>query len=63
MYQIQLRLILLIIIAQLGLKLSDFIYCDSPQCHKRVGIAVNKVLQINWKPISIWPDEAKRFKN
>lgn len=57
-------LVVAMVIGALGdLKLepSDFKKCSSRQRVQTLSEASHKVSKIKWKPISIFPDEAKRF--
>ena len=56
MYPLLLRLLLLVSLLELGISLTQ----ATPATLER---AARKVLHINWKPISIWPEEAGRFRN
>lgn len=62
MYNLLLRLMLLSTLAHLGLSISDFVTCHSSQCTNKLDNATKQILHINWKPISVWPEEAKRFR-
>ncbi len=62
MYQILIKLIVGASILQLGLNLTDLRECTSRECVSRIEHASRKVLEIDWKPISVFPKEARRFK-
>lgn len=62
MYSLLIRLMVLSALVQLGISASDFMSCTSLQCVKRVERASRDVLRIEWKPLSVFPEEAKRFK-
>jgi len=49
-------------LVELGISMSDFENCHSRQCIKMFQAKAIDVLKIDWKPISVWPEEAKRFK-
>lgn len=55
------RLMLLAALAQLGLSLFDFENCFTRSCARRFEARSRDILRIDWKPISVWPEEAKRF--
>lgn len=57
-----LRLIFITAVIQLGYAVSDFEDCHSRQCAQKIEKAARDVLKINWKPIVIFPEEAKRFR-
>ncbi len=56
------RLMLLAALAQLGISVKDALTCNSRECSSRIEKASRKVLNIDWKPISVFPEEAKRFR-
>lgn len=62
MYEILVRLMVISAILQLGLSASDFLDCRSMQCFKNLGEASRSVLEIDWKPISVFPAEGRRFR-
>lgn len=62
MYSMLIRLMLLAALTQLGIQLSDFRDCKGRECFIRMEAAALQVLDISWKPISVWPEEAKRFR-
>lgn len=62
MYRILVILILASALSELRLNKSDFAECRSRECFRKIGEASKKVLRVNWKPISVFPEEAKRFR-
>lgn len=62
MYQLLLKLILISSLIQFGISLNDYLFCNSKACASRVEKASREVLKIDWKPISIFPEEARRFR-
>lgn len=62
MYQLLVRLMIMAALVELGISMSDFENCHSRQCIKMFQAKAIDVLKIDWKPISVWPEEAKRFK-
>lgn len=54
MYQLLVRLMLLASLAQLGI--------SSLTNLKNIERKSRDVLKIDWKPISVFPEEAKRFR-
>jgi hypothetical protein len=62
MYSLLIKAMFLTVLFQLGLSFSDFSDCRSRQCFRKIDAAVHKVLDIDWKPISVFPEEAKRFR-
>lgn len=61
MYEVLVRLIMWSAFLQLGLSLSHIEKCDSRMCRAEIQSASRKVLKIDWRPISVFPEEAKRF--
>lgn len=55
------RLMFLTALFQLGYAVSDLDNCHTRQCVQKIEKASRDVLKITWKPISIFPEEAKRF--
>jgi len=49
-------------IVQLGISLKDVRDCRSRACLMRMDKAMREVLRVDWKPISVFPEEAKRFR-
>ena len=62
MYNLLVKLMVLSALFQLGISTKDYLSCSSKNCSKRLEKASRDVLKINWKPISIFPEEAKRFR-
>ena len=62
MYQLLVRLMMIAALAQFGMSLKTIGNCRSRQCVRQIQKASLEVLKIDWKPISVWPEEAKKFK-
>lgn len=62
MYSLLVRLMLLASLIELGFSLTDVTECRSRRCSIRIERASRDILRIDWKPISVWPNEAARFK-
>lgn len=62
MYELLLKLLIVSAILRLGLSYSDFTECCKGHCHGQLIAARNKVLKVDWRPISLWPEEAKKFR-
>jgi hypothetical protein len=62
MINLLLKLMLAAALLQFGMRASDVVFCNSRECTGRIEKASREVLQIKWKPISIFPEEAKRFR-
>ena len=63
MYHLLVRLMLLAALAEIGMSLFEFENCHSRACIPRVESGSRDILKIDWKPISVWPEEAKRFQS
>ena len=62
MYDLLVKLMLVVALLQLGISFSEFNDCHSRQCLQKVEKRSRDILKIDWKPISVFPEEAKRFK-
>jgi hypothetical protein len=62
MYKLLITLMLLSALKQFGISWSEFSNCHTRQCIQNVERRSLDVLNIDWKPISVWSREAKRFK-
>lgn len=62
MYSLLIRLMLLSALFQFGISASDIFECRSRHCLVRLEKASRKVLDVEWKPVSVFPKEAKRFQ-
>jgi hypothetical protein len=61
MYSSLLKLILLTTLAAFGMSYAGFFSCHSRECLRQVDRRTRDILKIDWKPISVFPEEAKRF--
>lgn len=62
MYKILLRLIVGAALLELGVTWSQLDDCSGRACWTQLQRASLQVLQIDWKPISVFPKEARRFR-
>ena len=62
MYELLVRIILIVALAQFGMTISDLSKCRTKECFKQIEHHSRDVLQIDWKPISVWPEETARFR-
>jgi hypothetical protein len=62
MYSLLLRLMFISALIQLGFNITEVTSCSSRKCATRIELASRDILKIYWKPISVWPEEAKRFR-
>lgn len=46
----------------LGMSVTEVLSYRSGECLLKIEKAKREVLHVDWKPISIFPEEAKRFK-
>ena len=49
-------------LTQLGFSLADFRRCHSQSCLAQAEKRSRDVLKIDWRPISVFPKETKRFQ-
>ena len=61
MYSLLIRLMVIAALAQLGISVATFRNCKSRACLARIEKASHDVLHVDWKPISMFPEEAKKF--
>jgi hypothetical protein len=62
MLTLLIRLMVLAALAQLGLNLTRIGDCSSRACLVQLEKASREVLKIEWQPISVFPEEARRFR-
>jgi hypothetical protein len=62
MENLLIKIMFLAAITQLGLTLHDFVDCHDRACMGRIEAKSRKVLDVGWKPMSVFPEEAKRFR-
>jgi len=53
---------LLTALSQFGMSISEFTNCHSRACLQTLEKHSRDVLKIDWKPISVFPEEAERFQ-
>jgi hypothetical protein len=61
MYRLLFAAMVLGAIAEFDVNPKDLVDCRSRQCIQRLAAASHKVLKIDWKPISVFPEEARKF--
>ena len=62
MYEIMIKLMVAAALLELGFTLSRSEECNSRECISRIERASRQVLQVDWKPISVFPEEADRWR-
>ncbi len=62
MYDLLLKLIVAAALLDLGITFSRTGDCSSRDCRGRVDRSVRQVLRIDWRPISVFPEEARKFQ-
>jgi hypothetical protein len=62
MYKLLVSAMLIAALSELGISLKDFGNCHSRQCVRMFQRKVIDVLRIDWRPISVFPEEARSFK-
>ena len=56
------KLMVIAALAQFGLTLSHVESCHSRQCLQQIEKHSRDILSVDWKPLSVFPKEAKRFR-
>jgi len=62
MYNLLIKIVILAALVQLGMTLTELETCHSKKCLQKVERRSRDVLRIKWKAISVFPEEAKRFR-
>jgi hypothetical protein len=62
MYTLLVRLMFVAALLQLGHSVSDFVNCQDRHCAGWIDRASQEILKIDWKPMSVFPEEGKRFR-
>lgn len=62
MYDLLVRLFFIAALLELGYAAIQPDKCDSRECLGRMERLSREALRVSWKPISVFPEEAKRFK-
>ena len=62
MYNVLIKLIVGVSLVQLGLSFKDLEECGSRECLSRLEKASRQFLPIEWKAISVFPEEGRRFR-
>ncbi len=62
MYLLLVRLMILAALVEFGLSVADVQRCHSRVCMAGIEKASRRVLNVQWRAISVFPGEAKRFR-
>lgn len=62
MFNILIKLIIAAALVDLGISFSKLEDCSSRQCWTQIQKSSRKATHIDWKPISVFPKEAMRFR-
>ena len=62
MYRMLIFLMAVAACEQFRITISELSQCRSRACLQRVEKHSRDVLRIEWKPISVWPEEARKFR-
>jgi hypothetical protein len=62
MYDLLIKAMVCAALVQLGFKAGDLTRFPSFKVMNRIERASRSILFIDWKPISVFPEEAKRFR-
>ena len=62
MENLLIKLMVIAALAQFGITLSHVESCHSRACMQTLEKHSREVLNIEWKPMTVFPEEAKRFR-
>jgi hypothetical protein len=62
MENLLIKLMVIVALTHLGISLKDFGSCHARACAQTLEKRSRDVLRIDWKPISVFPGEARRFR-
>lgn len=62
MIRLLMALMVLATLTQFGMSMLDLQNCRSRACMKQFEARARDVLHVDWEPISVFPEEAKRFR-
>lgn len=62
MYDLLVKLMIATALLQLGISVDRSNRCGDQQCIPNIERHTRNVLHVPWKPISVFPEEATRFK-
>lgn len=62
MYGMLIKLFIAAALLELGMSVSSFDDCPSRACLARIDKASRQVLKIDWKPITVFPEEGRKFR-
>lgn len=62
MYNTLIKLLIGASLIQFGLSFKDFEECSSKKCLSNLQSASIEAAKIKWKAISVFPEEAKKFR-
>ncbi len=62
MYDLLIKLMILSALTQLGMSFTNMEACRSRHCARNLESYSRKILHVGWKPISVFPKEARRFR-
>ena len=56
------KLVILAAIAQFGFSLADLGGCRSEECLRKIERLSREVVRVEWRVISVFPEEGRRFR-
>ena len=62
MYDLLVRFMIVSALLQFGISASHFANCKGRLCAQQIEMRSRDVLRINWRSISVFPEEARRFQ-
>jgi len=62
MYKLLIGIMLSAALMQFGISITKAINCHSQRCAQQLEKASRDVLNIEWRPISVFPQEGQKFR-
>ena len=62
MHELLVKIMIAAALVQLGISISEFKDCRSRECLQKIERRSRDILTVDWKPISVFPEEAERFR-
>jgi hypothetical protein len=63
MYDLLVKLMVVAALAQFGMTVYDVQDCRSRACIEKIEKHSREVLNVDWKPMTVFPEESKRFSS
>ncbi len=62
MYDLLVRLMVVSALMQFGMSVSHLERCHGRSCAQQIEARSRDVLRVDWRPISVFPGEGRRFR-